>query len=62
MSKKNIAIGLIILGIIIIAVALGANLLGLSPSQAIGWKKEMMAGAGLVISLVGVGLMVLKKA
>ena len=61
MSKKTIAIGLIVLGLIIIFVGLGANLLGLSPSQSIGWKKELLAGVGLLISLGGVGLLVYKK-
>ena len=61
MSKKTLAIGLIVLGVIVIAVALGANLLGLSPSQAIGWKKELMAGVGLLIALGGAGLMIFKK-
>ncbi|HEX7433176.1 MAG TPA: hypothetical protein VF326_05925 [Anaerolineaceae bacterium] len=61
MSKKTIAIGLIVLGLIIIFVGLGANLLGLSPSQSIGWKKELLAGVGLLISLGGIGLLVYKK-
>jgi 4-amino-4-deoxy-L-arabinose transferase-like glycosyltransferase len=61
MSKKTMAIGLIVLGLIIIFVGLGANLLGLSPNQTIGWKKELLAGVGLLISLGGVGLLYFKK-
>ncbi len=62
MSKKNIGYGLIILGILVIIVALAADVLGLgSGSNAIGWIQWLGAGIGLVIAVVGAYLSLLRK-
>lgn len=62
MSRKTLAIGLIVIGIIVIIVALGAGYIGLSHSTTLGTNKLILAGAGLVCDIVGVVLMVQKKA
>ena len=54
MSKNTIGYGLLIIGILIIAGSLSADLLGLgSGSNAIGWKQWLGAGIGFVIAAVG---------
>jgi hypothetical protein len=60
MSKKNIGIILLVVGILIIVVSLGAGYLGLSASQTLGTKKIIGAVVGVVIDVVGIYLMVSK--
>ena len=62
MSKTTIAIGLIVVGVILIVVGLGAHALGLSPSAALGLKRELLAGFGLLVALAGVVVLVWKRA
>ena len=62
MSKNTIGYGLLIIGILIIAGALSADVLGLgSGSNAIGWKQWLGAGVGLVVAAVGAYLSLLRK-
>jgi hypothetical protein len=62
MSTKSIGIVLLILGIVIILVALFAGYIGLSASHAMGLKKLLLAGGGLVVGVVGIVLMARKTA
>lgn len=62
MSTKMIGIVLLILGIVIILVALFAGYIGLSASHAIGMRKLLLAGGGLVVGVVGIVLMARKTA
>lgn len=61
MSKKTIGIVLLVIGVLIVVGGLGAGYIGLSASTAIGLKKLLMAGAGVVVGIVGVVLMMQKK-
>jgi len=56
MSKKTIGLVLVIVGVIILAVALFADSLGIGGSPGFGWKQWIMAGAGIIVALVGAGL------
>jgi hypothetical protein len=60
MSKKNIGIILLVVGILIIVGSLGAGYLGLSASQTLGTKKILGAVVGVVVDVVGIYLMVSK--
>ncbi len=62
MSRKTLALGLIIIGVLVIVVGLGAGYIGLSHTTTIGTNKLILSGAGLVVSIIGVVLMVQKKA
>ncbi len=62
MSRKTLGVGLIIIGIIVIVLGLGAGYIGLSHSTTIGTNKLLLAGAGLVVDIVGVVLLVGKRA
>ena len=62
MSTKQIGLGLIIAGVLIIVVALLASHIGLSSSSAIGTKKIVMAAVGLIVAIVGAVLAARKKA
>jgi len=62
MSKKNIGFGLIIIGILILAGSLSADLLGLgSDTNTIGWLQWLGAGIGFIIAVVGVFLSLQRK-
>ena len=62
MTKKNIGLGLIIIGILLLAVSLSADLLGLgSGSSVIGWKQWLGAGIGFIIAAVGIFLSLQRK-
>ena len=61
MSTKTIGIGLIVVGLIIIAVALLAGYIGLSHSTVIGPNKLILAAFGLIVGIVGGFLMRPKK-
>jgi predicted phage tail protein len=62
MSRKTIGLGLIIIGIVIIAGSLLADVLGLgAASGAIGWKQLLAAGIGLIVGVVGVVFALQKK-
>ena len=56
MSKKSIGIILLIVGILIIVVSLGAGYLGLSASHILGFKKILGAVVGVVVDIVGIYL------
>ena len=56
MSKKSIGIALLVVGILIIVVSLGAGYLGLSASHTLGLKKILGAGVGVVVDVVGIYL------
>ena len=62
MPNRTIGIVLLILGILIIMVALFAGYIGLSASHAIGMRKLLLAGGGLVVGVVGIVLMARKTA
>ena len=62
MSKRNIGFGLIILGILVLAGSLSADLLGLgSGSNTIGWKQWLGAGIGFIIAVAGIFLSLQRK-
>ncbi len=60
MSRSLIGIILLILGLLIVVVALSAGYIGLSHTTSIGTNKMLMAGAGLVVGIVGLVLAVRK--
>ena len=62
MSRTTVAIGLIVVGVILIVVALGAHAIGLSPNAALGIKRNLLAGLGLLIGVAGGVVWVWKKA
>jgi hypothetical protein len=67
MSRKTISYSLIIAGILILAVSLSADLLGLGSGahqfvlSQIGWHQWLGAGIGLVIAAAGVFLALQRK-
>jgi hypothetical protein len=63
MSRKNISMGLMIAGILILAVSLSADYLGLGTSGGyyIGWKQWLGAGIGFVIAVAGGFLFLQRK-
>ena len=67
MSRKNIGYGLLIIGILVLAVSLSADLLGIGSGSnqtgwsQIGWIQWLGAGIGLVIAVVGVFLSLQRK-
>jgi hypothetical protein len=60
MSKKYIGFGLIIIGILVLAGSLSADLLGLGHSP-IGWIQWLGAGIGFIIAVVGIFISLTKK-
>jgi hypothetical protein len=62
MSIRNIGFGLIILGLLVIAVSFSADLFGLGSSPGdIGWRQFLGIGIGLIIAVAGVILSILQK-
>jgi hypothetical protein len=61
MSKKTLGIILIVLGVIVLAVCLSADLIGLGEKGGIGWKQLTGAAVGLLVALGGVWLAVAKE-
>ena len=62
MSKKTIGIGLTVIGILVIAGALLADLIGLGKNtNMIGVQQLIGAGIGLILALVGVFLSLQRK-
>jgi hypothetical protein len=61
MSKKNLSILLIVVGVIIMLVTLFAGNLGLSTNMAITWKKLLGAAVGLIVAVVGIVLATRKE-
>ncbi len=62
MSARTIGIALVVIGVLMVLVGLLAGYIGLSSSTAIGPNKLLMAGAGLVVGIIGVILALRKKA
>jgi len=56
MSKKTIGLVLVIVGVVILAVALLADTIGIGGSPGFGYRQLLMAGAGIIVALVGAGL------
>jgi hypothetical protein len=62
MSIKTIGVGLIIIGILVLAGSLSADLLGItSDPNHIGWLQWLGAGIGFIIAVVGVFLSLQRK-
>ena len=62
MSTKTIGLALIIIGVLVLAVSLLADYIGLGSGPAgIGWKQLLGAGIGLVAAIVGVVLSLRQK-
>jgi hypothetical protein len=67
MSRKNIGYGLVIIGILVFAVSLSADLLGIGSGSnqsgwnQIGWRQWLGAGIGFIIAVVGVFLSLQRK-
>jgi hypothetical protein len=60
MSKKTSGLILVIVGVIILVVALFADSLGIGGSPGFGYRQWLMAGAGIIVALVGAGLVLWK--
>ncbi len=56
MSTKTSGIALIVVGVIVLALSLAADALGIGGSSGIGWKQLVGGGIGLLIALAGVWL------
>jgi len=57
MSTKSFGVLLIVVGVIILAVSLLADVLGFgSDLSAIGWRQQLGAAVGLVVAVVGIFL------
>jgi uncharacterized membrane protein YccC len=62
MSTKTIGIALIAIGLLVLAVSLLADYIGLGSGPAgIGWKQLIGVGFGLVVAVVGVVLALRQK-
>ncbi|MDI6770440.1 MAG: hypothetical protein QMD04_12315 [Anaerolineales bacterium] len=62
MSTKTIGLALLIIGILVLAVSLLADYLGLgSGPVTFGWKQWLGAGVGLVVALAGLGFILRRK-
>ncbi len=61
MPTKLIGIGLIFIGVLIIIVGLFAGYIGLSNSTSIGLHKLLLAGAGLIVGIVGVVMTMIRQ-
>jgi hypothetical protein len=67
MSRKNIGYGLVIIGILVFAVSLSADLLGIGSGSSqtgwnqIGWRQWLGAGIGFIIAVVGIFISLTKK-
>lgn len=58
MSNKTIGIIVIVLGVLLAAVSLLADVLGLGGDpNAVGWKQFLGAGAGVLVVIIGVWFM-----
>jgi hypothetical protein len=53
MSKRTIAIVLIILGVGLVKVSLAADLLGIGVVPGFGWKQMLGTGVGVLVALGG---------
>ena len=53
MSKKTMGLVLLILGVALAAVSLGADALGLGTGGGIGWKQWTGTVAGLLLGVIG---------
>ena len=61
MSRKSIGLALFIVGILISAVSLSADYIGLGQNNFIGYEQQTGIAIGLVIALVGLVLYILRK-
>ncbi len=62
MPVKTLSIGLIVIGLLVIAVALSAGYIGLSEDPTIGTHKLMLAAVGLIVGIAGIVLRTRKPA
>lgn len=53
MSKKIVAYILIILGVLVVFIGLGAEVIGLGDGDGIGWVQILFAGIGVVMIIGG---------
>jgi cytochrome c biogenesis protein CcdA len=53
MSKRNIGIVLIVVGVLAVIVSLGADAMGLGAAPGLGWKQALGAVVGMLIVAVG---------
>ena len=54
MSKKTLSIILMVAGILLFAISLGADVLGIGGDlSVIGWKQLTGAGVGLLLFIIG---------
>lgn len=56
MSKKTVGYAVIVLGIAVLALSLGADAIGIGSSPGIGWKQLAGAAIGIIIALGGLYL------
>lgn len=57
MNKRTLGVILLVVGVIVLLVALGADVVGLGSSQAFGFKQIIGAVVGVVVAAVGGVLM-----
>lgn len=53
MNPRTRNLVLLVIGILLLVVGLGADALGIGPSPGFGWKQQLAAVAGAVAALVG---------
>jgi hypothetical protein len=53
MSRNNMGIALIVVGVIVLIVSLAADVIGIGGAPGIGWKQLLGAGVGLIVAIAG---------
>ena len=62
MSRKTLGFVLVAAGVVVLAVGLGADAMGMGAVPGFGWKQLVASIAGAVIAVVGVWLATRKAA
>ncbi len=53
MTKRNVGLVLLIVGIILVLAAITADLTGIGGQPGFGWKQIVGTGLGVVVAIVG---------
>ena len=56
MAARSAPIGVAIVGIILIAISLAADRLGIGAAPGIGWRQLVGAGVGMVLAVAGIAM------
>ena len=56
MSKRTLGFALIVVGVVIVAATILADIVGIGSSMGFGWKQQLGTAIGVLTALVGVWL------